>query len=326
MIPCGCNIHIKKVTEKSIEYNKPAYLSFIDLRKAFDQIILQAIIKILQSKYVPEQMIILINNIYVNNKMEIRNNRELTQLITPEKGIRQGNSLSPLIFNIIMNEIIKSIKGMRGYRMGESMINLVVYADNVVFNAENDNLQRMLFKFNNVCKKFNTVISNQKTKTMVIAKQPIRCKLVNDNEIIEKTSEVNYLGIKLMSDGNTEREVCEQLMKANRITGCLDDCVWRNKYLNKETKVRIYKSVVRPIMTYVCETRPDSMKIKGQTQVAEIKVLRKIIGKTRRDRISNEFIRQTCNIQNIADWITCRRHEWNEHIKRMNPQSIVGQA
>jgi hypothetical protein len=70
-------------------------------------------------------------------------------------------------------------------------------------------------------------------------------------------------------------------------------------------------------MTYACETRPDSMKIKGQTQVAEMKVLRIIIGKTRRDRISNENIRQTCNIQNIADWIMCRRHEWNEHITRM---------
>jgi hypothetical protein len=73
------------------------------------------------------------------------------------------------------------------------------------------------------------LISNQKTKTMVIAKQPVRCKLLDDNEIIEQTSEVNYLGIKLTSDENTEREVSEQLMKANRIIGCLDDFVWRNK-------------------------------------------------------------------------------------------------
>jgi hypothetical protein len=86
---------------------------------------------------------------------------------------------------------------------------------------------------------------------MVIAKHPVRCKLFNDNEITEQTSEVNYLGIKLTSDGNTEREVFEQLMKANRIIGCLDDCVWRNKYLNKETKVRIYKNVVRLTMTCV---------------------------------------------------------------------------
>jgi hypothetical protein len=41
---------------------------------------------------------------------------------------------------------------------------------------------------------------------------------------------------------------------------------------------------------------------------------------------SNEIIRQTCNIQDIADWITRRRHEWNEHITRMNPQRIVRQA
>jgi hypothetical protein len=65
---------------------------------------------------------------------------------------------------------------------------------------------------------------------------------------------------------------------------------------------------------------------KGQTQVTEMKFLRKIIGKTRRDRISNENIGQTCNIQNIADWITRRRYEWNEHITRMNPQRIVRQA
>jgi hypothetical protein len=158
---------LKQVMEKFIEYNKPTYLCFIDLKKAFDQIIVQDVIKILQSKNVPEQMITLINNIYVNNKMKIRNNRELTQLITLEKGIRQGDSLSPSIFNIIMNEIIKSIKGMRGYRMGESMINLVVYADNIVLVAENeDDLQRMLFKFNNICKKFNMLISNQKKQKL----------------------------------------------------------------------------------------------------------------------------------------------------------------
>jgi hypothetical protein len=52
------------------------------------------------------------------------------------------------------------------------------------------------------------------------------------------------------------------------------------------------------------------MKIKGQTQVEEMKFLRKIIGKTRREIISNEIVRQTCNIDNIADWITRRRHGW----------------
>jgi len=82
-----------------------------------------------------------------------------------EKGIRYGDSLSPLIFNIITNEIIKIFKIMRGYRMGESMINLVAYSDNVVLIAENeDDLQRMLFKFNNDCKKFYMLTSNQKQK------------------------------------------------------------------------------------------------------------------------------------------------------------------
>jgi hypothetical protein len=52
------------------------------------------------------------------------------------------------------------------------------------------------------------------------------------NKGCKHLTEVNYLGIKLTSDVNTEREVSEQFMKANRITGGLDDCVWRNQSTN----------------------------------------------------------------------------------------------
>jgi hypothetical protein len=55
-------------------------------------------------------------------------------------------------------------------------------------------------------------------------------------------------------------------------------------------------------------------------------VLRKIIGKTRRDRMSDGNLRQICNILNIADWIMRRRREWNEHNTRMNPERIVRQV
>jgi hypothetical protein len=40
--------------------------------------------------------------------------------------------------------------------------------------------------------------------------------------------------------------------------GCLNDLVWRNKYMRKETKSKIYKATVRPIMTYALETRAET--------------------------------------------------------------------
>ena len=49
-----------------------------------------------------------------------------------------------------------------------------------------------------------------------------------------------------------------------------------NKHLRKETKVRIYKSVVRPILTYTAETRPETAKTTQILEAAEMRTLRRI--------------------------------------------------
>ena len=64
--------------------------------------------------------------------------------------------------------------------------------------------------------------------------------------------------------------------------------------------MRIYKSVVRPILTYAAETRTDTAKTMQILEVTEMKTLRRIINKTRMDKMRNERIRETCGIQNIT--------------------------
>ena len=64
-------------------------------------------------------------------------------------GIRQGDSLSPTLFNIIIDEIIMEVKKVKqGYRMGDKEIVAICYADDVVLKSESeDNLQWLLYKF-----------------------------------------------------------------------------------------------------------------------------------------------------------------------------------
>jgi len=47
-------------------------------------------------------------------------------------------------------------------------------------------------------------------------------------------------------------------MKASRISGC--DIVWKNKYLNINSKIKVYKLTIRPVITYAAQTRPDTSK------------------------------------------------------------------
>ena len=93
--------------------------------------------------------------------------------------------------------------------------------------------------------------------------------------------------------------------------------------LKKEAKVRIYKSIVKTILTYTSETRahrPITIGILQILETTEMNVLRKIVGKTRFDRIRNNDIRDECEIKPIANWI---RKKFNDYISRITPERIV---
>jgi hypothetical protein len=103
---------IRQIIEKPIEYNKPAYLCFIDLQKAFDRIQLRHVLHLQCQKKIHKNVIKLIENIYTNTRVQVRSKGQL-KLIPMEKGIREGDSVSPLLFNVIMDEIIKSIHNQK---------------------------------------------------------------------------------------------------------------------------------------------------------------------------------------------------------------------
>ena len=106
-----------------------------------------------------------------------------------------------------------------------------------------------------------------------------------------------YLGIELSGYSDVEAEVREQTTRATKIFGRLNATIWRNKNIGIEAKSGIYKTAIRPIMTYTAETRPETEKTKRLLETTEIKVLRGIAGKTFLDRKTSENIRGTCVIE-----------------------------
>ena len=98
---------LRKMVEKSIEYNNPAFLFFINLAKAFDCVRIDDIVHLLYKRDIPINIIQTIEDIYHGTTIQARINGNLTGDIPIHSGIRQEESLSPMLFNIIMNEIIK---------------------------------------------------------------------------------------------------------------------------------------------------------------------------------------------------------------------------
>uniref|UniRef100_A0A1B0D569 Uncharacterized protein n=1 Tax=Phlebotomus papatasi TaxID=29031 RepID=A0A1B0D569_PHLPP len=108
--------------------------------------------------------------------------------------------------------------------MGSDQYNIVCYADDAVLMAENeDDLQRLLQKFNISAMKYNMIISTSKTKALTVSKKPIRCKLYLNNAPIEQVMEFKYLGVETTSHRDLHAEVRHQAARAAAISGCLRD-------------------------------------------------------------------------------------------------------
>ncbi|XP_057657401.1 uncharacterized protein LOC130894538 [Diorhabda carinulata] len=91
--------------------------------------------------------------------------------------------------------------------------------------------------------------------------------------------------------------------------------------MRKDSKIRIYKTCIGPIMTYGTEVREDTNKTKTMLRVAEMKTLRTIVGKTRRDRVKNTDIKEQCGIQDIVRWEDNVRGS-GTHVRRMDENRL----
>lgn len=74
-----------------------------------------------------------------------------------------------------------------------------------------------------------------------------------------------------------------------------------NKFLTKETQLRIQKEVTGLIFSYTSETGPHTTEPTQNYKATDIKILSKLLNKTRRDRIQSQHIREECNAEHTAE-------------------------
>jgi len=101
--------NIRKVIESSREFNKPLYISFIDITKAYDSVSRPLLWEALRDHNVPEYLITLIKTIYFNTSARVRVGDSLSDKFSLGIGVKQGDILSPLLFNIFLNFVWKKI-------------------------------------------------------------------------------------------------------------------------------------------------------------------------------------------------------------------------
>ena len=111
----GCFENVKilqEIIKKRKRGRKELNLVFLDLAKAFDTILHKSIEKALLRKGVPEEVRKMVSDLYDGATASISTPVGETRKIQINSGVKQGCPLSPLLFNIVMNEMIERIEEM----------------------------------------------------------------------------------------------------------------------------------------------------------------------------------------------------------------------
>ena len=141
------NIHW--MIKKASEFQKNIYFCFIDSAKAFDCVDHNKLWKILKEMGIPDHLTCLLRNLYGGQETTGRTGRGTTDWIQIGKGVRQSCILSPCLFNLYAEYIMRNAgldEAQDGIKIPERNINNLRYADDTTLMAESEKELKSLLR------------------------------------------------------------------------------------------------------------------------------------------------------------------------------------
>ena len=111
-------------------------------------------------------------------------------------------------------------------------------------------------------------------------------------------------------NGKIGTEIKNRISQATRTYYQLNKTVINKKELGVKTKMQIYQTVYLPTLLYGCETWDRTTKTDSQVTAAEMKYLRPVLNKTRKDRERNVKVRETLKVKPVTEMIEEKQVKW----------------
>ncbi len=250
-LSCFTNIiECRKVARKS------TYVAFVDFSKAYDRVNREILWDKLVSLGVHGKMLLAIQSIYKDVNYCVRVNGVRSDWFSVTTGLRQGCILSPLLFNLYINDLAQILKQMNiGVTIdtGEK-VPLLLYADDLCLLAESEiQLQQMLDTLHGWCVRNRMAVNTGKTKVVHFRPPSI---LRTDYHFmcggapIEITDKYKYLGLVISEhlDYNITAKMVAQA--AGRALGLLIAKDKAHGGMPYQCFTKLYDALVQPVINY----------------------------------------------------------------------------
>ena len=273
----------------------------LDVERAFDRIWHEGLLKKMIDMQFPRYLIKMVQSFLVGRQFQVcvKGVKSIPHLIS--FGVPQGAVLSPMLYNIYTSDAPTNITCHRAF-----------FADDTAFfvssNLRAPILQKLRDTFTTYLqyyKKWKITININKTQAMFFTRRhtreiPRRPMRVSGNSIPWSTEPIKYLGI-LFDKRMTFRQHTDHVIhKAEAVVKMIYPLICRKSRLSINNKILLYKTVIRPIISYACPVFHDAATIHiKKLQIFQNKLLRMCLDAPFMTRISQ--LHDTAKIETIYD-------------------------
>ena len=282
--------HLQMYVTKTWEENKIAAAIFVDVEKAFDSINRSFLLHILKELKFTEEPLAFFKSYFTDRTQRTKNGKHLSDCSEPKLGTPQGTSLSPTLFLIFINSLLRA-----------STLQPICFADDITFIAPVDpknptpditHINRELAKITQWYCSHRLCINISKTKMMIFSTRqrlsdvplPI---LMNDTNV-QQVDRYKCLGITLDKQLSFREHVEIILSKVKMIIPALaklENCgVPRNHTLG------VYRALFLPYIIYGIEIYGKTYtSILGKLQIAQNNAVRAMLGYRKRENVTGLY-------------------------------------
>ena len=197
---------------------KTSIFCFIDYAKAIDCVDHNKLWKILKEMGIPDHLTCLLRNLYAGQEATVRTGHGTTEWFQIGKGVCQGYILSPCLFNLYAEYIMRNAgleEAQARIKIARRNVNNLRYADDTTLMAESEEeLKRLLMKVKEERGKVGLKFNIQKTKIMTSS--PITSWQI-DGETGETVADFIFLGSKITADGDCSHEIKRCLLFGRKL-------------------------------------------------------------------------------------------------------------
>ena len=319
---------VKQILEKCWEYNVDVHQIFVDFKQAYDSVDRVKLLNGLDELGIPTKLIRLIKATMDKSASKVRVGKEATDIFQTQSGLRQGDGLAPVLFNLSLELVIRKLKIVTNSTLLTKSTQLVAYADDINIIARTEPDARQIFlELDNAAREMGLSINENKTKYMITTRKnrPTRQNKTFGDFNIENVTDFTYLGASLSNTNDEGREIQTRIMAANRTYFSLTP-ILTNRKVHRLSKIRLYKTTIRPVLSFGCETWTLTKKLEETIDIFERKILRRIYGPTQdangwRIRYNHELYSLYDDIR-ASDYIKYLKLQWAGHVNRMNDERI----